>query len=57
MLRELCYDQDLFILQTALIILPPDTVFISLLDRFSLTGYFAGVTLHTHYEGAQLAHM
>ncbi|KAJ7920766.1 hypothetical protein B0H13DRAFT_1986155 [Mycena leptocephala] len=57
MLRELCYDQDLFVLQTALIVLPPDTVFVSILDRFGLTGYFAGATLHAHYEGAQLAHM
>ncbi|KAJ7758417.1 hypothetical protein B0H14DRAFT_3598370 [Mycena olivaceomarginata] len=38
MLRELCYDQDLFVLQTALIILPPDTVFVSILDRFGLMG-------------------
>ncbi|KAF7365509.1 E3 ubiquitin-protein ligase [Mycena venus] len=57
MLRELCYDQDLFVLQTALIVLPPDTVFVSILDRFGLTGYFAGATLHAHYEGAQLSHM
>ena len=26
MLRELCYDQDLYILQTALVILDPDLV-------------------------------
>ncbi|KAJ7366463.1 hypothetical protein DFH08DRAFT_167979 [Mycena albidolilacea] len=57
MLRELCYDQDLFVLQTALIILPPDTVFVSILDRFGLMGYFSGATLHAHYEGAQLSHM
>ncbi|KAK7048047.1 E3 ubiquitin-protein ligase, partial [Favolaschia claudopus] len=57
MLRELCYDQDLFILQTALVILPPDTVFVSILVRFGLLGYFSGATLHTHYEGAQLSHM
>ncbi|KAJ7799768.1 hypothetical protein B0H14DRAFT_2387860, partial [Mycena olivaceomarginata] len=35
-------DQDLFVLQTALIVLPPDTVFVSILDRFGHTGYFAG---------------
>jgi E3 ubiquitin-protein ligase UBR1 len=57
MLRELCYDQDLFVLQTALIVLPPDTVFVSILDRFGHTGYFAGATLHAHYEGAQLSPM
>ncbi|KAJ7353473.1 hypothetical protein DFH08DRAFT_987929 [Mycena albidolilacea] len=48
---------DLFVLQTALIVLPPDTVFVSILDRFGHTGYFAGATLHAHYEGAQLSPM
>ncbi|KAJ7808109.1 hypothetical protein B0H14DRAFT_3762717 [Mycena olivaceomarginata] len=57
MLRELCYDQDLFVLQTALIILPPNTIFVSILDRFGLMGYFSGAMLHAHYEGAQLSHM
>ncbi|TFK62655.1 hypothetical protein BDN72DRAFT_382278 [Pluteus cervinus] len=42
MLRELCYDQDLFILQTSLIVLDPNTVLISILDRFSLMTYFSG---------------
>ncbi|KAH9920331.1 uncharacterized protein B0H18DRAFT_1086433 [Fomitopsis serialis] len=40
MLRELCYDQDLFILQAALVILGPELVFVSMLDRFQLMGYF-----------------
>ena len=40
MLRELCYDQDLFILQTALVVLDPNTVVVSMLDRFQLLGYF-----------------
>ncbi|KAF4623369.1 hypothetical protein D9613_001400 [Agrocybe pediades] len=57
MLRELCYDQDLFILQTALIILPPDLVIVSILDRFALLGYFSGSYLHSQYEGAQLGSM
>jgi E3 ubiquitin-protein ligase UBR1 len=57
MLRELCYDQDLFILQAALIILPPSTVFVSILDRFSLVGYFSGAFLHSMYEGPQLSSM
>ena len=34
MLRELCYDQDLFILQMALVILDPNLVFVS--DRKSV---------------------
>ncbi|CAA7266385.1 unnamed protein product [Cyclocybe aegerita] len=57
MLRELCYDQDLFILQTALVILPSDLVIVSILDRFGLLGYFSGSYLHTHYEGTQLGSM
>ena len=36
MLRELCYEQDLYLLQTALIVLPPDLVIVSILDRFGL---------------------
>ncbi|KAF9527898.1 hypothetical protein CPB83DRAFT_907266 [Crepidotus variabilis] len=42
MLRELCYDQDLFILQTSLVLLPPDLILISILDRFGLREYFDG---------------
>ncbi|KAJ7650236.1 hypothetical protein FB45DRAFT_986384 [Roridomyces roridus] len=57
MLRELCYDQDLFIVQTALIIVDPDTVIVTILDRFGLIGYFSGAFLHATYEGAQLANM
>src|ERR1700722_5173484 len=57
MLRELCYDQDLFILQTALVILDPDTVIVSILDRFGLLGYFSGAFLHQTYEGPQLCNM
>ncbi|KDR68822.1 hypothetical protein GALMADRAFT_1032198 [Galerina marginata CBS 339.88] len=57
MLRELCYDQDLFILQTALVILPPDLVITSILDRFGLLGYFSGSYLHTQYDGTQLGSM
>ncbi|KAF7295603.1 E3 ubiquitin-protein ligase [Mycena indigotica] len=40
MLRELCYDQDLFILQSALVILDCDTVFVSILDRFGVREFF-----------------
>ncbi|KAJ7726568.1 hypothetical protein DFH07DRAFT_1000781 [Mycena maculata] len=57
MLRELCYDQDLFILQTALIIVDPNTVIVTILDRFGLLGYFSGACLHAAYEGPQLASM
>lgn len=57
MLRELCYDQDLFILQTAFIILDPNTVLVTILDRFGLVGYFSGVFLHSAYDGGQLGGM
>ncbi|KAJ7073950.1 hypothetical protein C8F01DRAFT_1242237 [Mycena amicta] len=40
MLRELCYDQDLFILQSALVILDCDTVFVTILDRFGVREFF-----------------
>ena len=39
MLRELCYDQDLYLLQTALVVLSPDLVIVSILDRFGLLAY------------------
>jgi E3 ubiquitin-protein ligase UBR1 len=57
MLRELCYDQDIFILQTALIILDPNIVIVSILDRFGLLSYFCGAILNCAYEGVQLSSM
>lgn len=57
MLRELCYDQDLFILQTAMVVLDPKTVIVTMLDRFQLTGYFSGATLHHVYDTTQVANM
>lgn len=57
MLRELCYDQDLFILQTSLIILDPNTVITSILDRFKLLQFFRGAVIHPTYEGTQLSSM
>lgn len=57
MLRELCYDQDLFILQTALVVLDPKTVIVSMLDRFQLLGYFSGATLHPSYDASHLSGM
>ena len=57
MLRELCYDQDLFILQASLVILDPNTVFVSMLDRFQLVPYFSGNTYHDSYDSAHLSGM
>ncbi|THH31562.1 hypothetical protein EUX98_g2617 [Antrodiella citrinella] len=57
MLRELCYDQDLFILQAALVILDPNTVIVSMLDRFQLVSYFSGQLVHSNYDTTHLAGM
>ncbi|KAI0307463.1 hypothetical protein B0F90DRAFT_1828673 [Multifurca ochricompacta] len=57
MLRELCYDQDLYILQTALIILDPDMVFVSMMDRFQLLHFFEGGVVHPSYDPQQLLSM
>ena len=57
MLRELCYDQDLFILQTGFVILDSDVVFVSMMDRFELRDWFSGGTDHTTYEGPHLLAM
>lgn len=57
MLRELCYDQDLYLLQTSLVLLDPDLVFVSILDRFGLVSYFSGAVIHQSYDGPQLTSM
>ncbi|KAF8992917.1 hypothetical protein BDQ17DRAFT_1432049 [Cyathus striatus] len=57
MLRELCYDQDLYVLQTCLVIVNPNVVLVSILDRFGLTEYFAGDFVASKYEGSQLSSM
>jgi len=57
MLRELCYDQDLFILQSSLIILDPNIIIVSILDRFGLLSFFRGDVENTPYEGAHLLSM
>lgn len=57
MLRELCYDQDLYILQTSLILMDPDIIFVTILDRFGLRDYFSGITTHDIFEPQQLSSM
>ncbi|KIO33562.1 hypothetical protein M407DRAFT_231664 [Tulasnella calospora MUT 4182] len=57
MLRELCYDQDLYILQSALVILDPNIVLVSILDRFQLVEWFSGEVAHASYDGGQLFSM
>ena len=54
MLRELCYDQDLFILQSALVLLDPDLVLVTMMERFQLLDWFSGNTTHSFYEGSHL---
>jgi hypothetical protein len=57
MLHELCYDQDLYILQTALIIFNPNLIFVSTMDRFQLLHFFKGSVVHTSYNSQQLLSM
>lgn len=57
MLRELCYDQDLFILQSAFVILDPNLVLVSALDRFQLLGWFSGEMESPIYDDNQLSCM
>ena len=58
MLRELCYDQDLFIMQSAFMMLDdPDLVLISIIDRFQLIPWFNGNIISPTYEGPQLFSM
>jgi hypothetical protein len=52
MLRELCYDQDLYVIQASLVIPDRDVVMVSILDRFGLLGLFSGAFLHSTYEGS-----
>ena len=57
MLRELCYDQDLFILQSAFVILDPEIILVSILDRFQLLPWFSGDVTLSPYEGSHLSSM
>ena len=57
MLRELCYDQDLFILQSAFVVVDPDIVLVTILDRFQLLQWFSGDVLSVAYEGNHLTSM
>jgi E3 ubiquitin-protein ligase UBR1 len=54
MLRELCYDQDLFILQAGFVLLDPDLVLVTMMERFQLLDWFSGNTTHPLYEGNHL---
>ncbi|KAF4566585.1 hypothetical protein EYR36_012016 [Pleurotus pulmonarius] len=58
MLRELCYDQDLYILQVAFaLIADPSLVLVTILDRFGLLHFFSGATYHSTYDPSQLGCM
>ncbi|QRV76966.1 E3 ubiquitin-protein ligase UBR1 [Ceratobasidium sp. AG-Ba] len=57
MLRELCYDSDVFLLQSFLVILDPDLVFVTTLDRFALREFFTGSLAHPIYDGVALPAM
>ncbi|KAI5477954.1 hypothetical protein MNV49_005746 [Pseudohyphozyma bogoriensis] len=52
-LRENTYDQDVFFLQTALVVLDPSTIFIAILDRFQLLEWLGGEDQHAAYDLGQ----
>ncbi|CAB4385880.1 unnamed protein product [Rhizophagus irregularis] len=53
-LRENTFDEDIFLLQTAFIILDPNIVLATILDRFDLVEWFNGGTDHKIYDNSQL---
>ncbi|CAJ0823623.1 3994_t:CDS:10 [Entrophospora sp. SA101] len=53
-LRENTYDEDVFLIQTAFIILDPDLVLATILDRFDLIDWFNGKSSHKTYDSTQL---
>ena len=57
MLRDLCYDSDLYLLQSSLIFLPPNLVLVTLLHRFQLLPFFSLSDKEPAYEGNQLMAM
>jgi E3 ubiquitin-protein ligase UBR1 len=57
MLRELCFDQDIFLVQVAFAVLDPELVFASLLDRFQLLKWFSGVDTAEPYDEGQAYQM
>ncbi|KAG9098043.1 hypothetical protein FRC06_006890, partial [Ceratobasidium sp. 370] len=57
MLRELCYDSDVFLLQSFLVILDPDLVLVTALDRFALCEFFSGSLTHPIYDAVTLPAM
>lgn len=52
-LRENTYDQDIFFLQTAFVILDPSVVLIAILDRFQVQDWLGGADEHPTYEPSQ----
>jgi E3 ubiquitin-protein ligase UBR1 len=53
MLRELCFDQDLFLIQASFVILDANLIIVSLMDRFQLVDWFSGKHAHPLYDTPQ----
>ncbi|CAG8445258.1 4966_t:CDS:2 [Diversispora eburnea] len=53
-LRENTYDEDIFLIQTAFVILDPNLVLATILDRFDLVDWFNGISTHKIYDNTQL---
>ncbi|CAG8513156.1 17357_t:CDS:2, partial [Dentiscutata heterogama] len=53
-LRENTYDEDIYLIQTAMVILDPNLVLATILDRFDLVDWLNGGTTHKIYDTSQL---
>ncbi|RHZ54062.1 hypothetical protein Glove_431g29 [Diversispora epigaea] len=53
-LRENTFDEDIFLIQTAFVILDPNLVLATILDRFDLVDWFNGISTHKIYDNTQL---
>ncbi|KAI8394291.1 uncharacterized protein BYT42DRAFT_508324 [Radiomyces spectabilis] len=56
-LRENTYDADIFLLQFGFIMVDPELLLVTLLDRFDLKSWFQGETTHEQYDTTQTVFM
>lgn len=56
-MRDIMYDQDLFVQQCALAFVSHDRFLVTLLDRFDLVAWFSGERGHALYDGEQATFM
>lgn len=56
-MRDTMYDQDLYLLQCGLVIVDPNRMLVSMMDRFALLDWFSGTTIHDVYDADQATFM